>query len=440
MNARFIVLSLDGLSFENLLLLTKFLPRSRHSIKQSIHHKLDSGVLSGAQSIWAEILTGVPWYLNGCAGYSNPGSSLNNLHVCSEERLLTPPLFQPYETSTARSLVGNMPLLVPRPETRSWISNGSLPVAVSVSPSRLAQEIPPKFRAQACLHIAYALNFPSDAAKAYIANESEKLSLLGRLSVSEIWQRCFWRISLFDTLAHLLGIDFLQETELAITPALLEFLGVLDEILAELYSAKDLDVFLISGFSHAREKKRLNLNTALKLAGLLEVGKANSKQRDALKREELAAHATGGAPTAQSLITSEGRILSEKSLAASPIAGAVFINSKERFEDGIVDASEHASVTAKAIDAVKSYLSENGERVHTIEANNIPLSSRKGATPDFLVAVDGVEFHDVEEDYLGVDEHPLIVHAPCGFILTPFRTGRRDVTPTETAALLNLAR
>jgi predicted AlkP superfamily phosphohydrolase/phosphomutase len=437
---KYAVISLDGLSLNNLATIGKYLPRAQKHIEKLTKFRLQTAPLTNAQPIWAEILTAEPWFKNGCSGYAKPNGSLNKLQVVDEAKLFSPVLFRQFESLESKSIIGNMPLLSPNPKTSFWIANGSLPNASRAQPSDLSKFFSESYRPQAFRHIAEALNTSLESAKLYLSNEHERVLLLEQLVKEDNWQRVFWKVSIFDTLAHLFGDSFLEETELSITPLLGDFLALLDRILGQLFELSDNSLYLISAFSHTPARRRLNLNHALQAAGLLKVGASDSSYRNSLKRAAVAHQSTKGAPVAPLLITTEGRLLADKTFAASPTSGCVFVNSKAIFQDGIVGIDEHATIVARAVNAIQAYLKDNGEAAPFIVENNIPVNLRQGATPDFVVSAKGVEFHDIQEDYLTVQEHPLSAHSGEGFVLAPGPSNESVIAPIEVAALLNFKR
>ncbi len=132
------LIALDGISSCDLPAFFDQLPRSRKHLESLSLAKLETSSNS-AQAIWAELLTGASSFSNGCGGYSYASSTLNNLQVFTEKYLLVPARLVEAEVDST-AVVINIPILLPKPPNRIWLSDGSLPTNRNFSPSDLRSD------------------------------------------------------------------------------------------------------------------------------------------------------------------------------------------------------------------------------------------------------------------------------------------------------------
>src|SRR5260370_7236475 len=130
---RLALVSLDGLSLEDFSRLTELLPRSARHLAGGSASRLNAGLLTSAAAIWGEVLTGAPWYENGCNGHARPWNTLNRTQVMTEHDLRLPARLLNGESQ----FVINVPLLVPQEPNRFWLSDGPLPLPMTVTPQSL---------------------------------------------------------------------------------------------------------------------------------------------------------------------------------------------------------------------------------------------------------------------------------------------------------------
>jgi hypothetical protein len=139
---KLVILCLDGLGKQELGKLAGFLSKNAQYFIDCAFSMLDGGLMSSAQAIWAELLTGCPWQQNACAGYTAPDRSLNRTRIITELDLKCPVALVPVMSGGQRHLAINLPLLLPQEPARILMSDGSIPHALMVSPQSLVSNEP----------------------------------------------------------------------------------------------------------------------------------------------------------------------------------------------------------------------------------------------------------------------------------------------------------
>jgi len=410
-----LLIAFDGLSVGDAGNLLRLLPRFSKICSSSEVLPLDSSPFTAAQPIWAEILTGQSWEENGCCGYARPTRSLNTLQPTSEKDLLVPcTLLGPADNS----VVINVPILRPNKLGRVWLSDGSLPLNRFVSPDSLVDDQPfANYKPRPHSDAAAQSESLTKSIESAVAIESNRLQCAIRLFHDHQWSKMVFRLTLFDLLAHLLGIDFLEGQDLKCWRVLSEFLELLDEALNSFCSQPGLRWAAISAFSHAPCRGTLCLNSFLHKNGLvnLSTGKSGSGTRTA--RVQATTALLGIDPPDRTLSTFEGRLAPHKTVAASPVSGCVFVNRQDIFEDGIITMSEFQQVTENIEACLRNGLGERFGFTVQVKGRTHAAPS-KVPIPEFIVNIPGVEFNDIE---LGLREcdKPRTTHCSNGFLLLP---------------------
>ncbi len=431
---RLIILCLDGLGANDLPSFFELIPKTASFLRRLQQLNLVATPLVSAQASWAELLTGRPWYENGCAGYSKPVNSLNHLEVFSEEDLLCPIKL----LLGGPSIVVNVPLLNPADENRIWLSDGSGSSIRTVSPTLiLNDELLNQYEPRPYYSVVQSLSSLSVNLDRCLKSERTRVDCAMRLLKNQTWQRCILRLSIFDNLSHLLGTNYLKHKKLQASEAIGAFLSYLDEQLSPLFEQKDVDVVLMSCFSHVPCQGRFNLNNLLVKGRLAIRNVEQSHKIDTnIARRMAALTAIFGD---QATGVSEKMLDAEQSVAASPVAGAVFINDKERFTDGVVSKQDFDGTKKNVFEYLHHNLTESfGRRVH-LSVNPNPQSTHKNTpVPDILVYIDGIEFYDVEEPRLSNADRPRSIHAPEGFsfLSSTIKPDSSTVTPSQLCELL----
>ena len=418
---RQIVLGVDGLSCEDLVDFVQLLPKSRRYFNLDSPLAVEGSVLTSPQGLWSEVLTSCDWTINGCVGYSHPRRSLNALAVMQERDLFVPPKFAAEETPESRTLSINMPLLMPKAKVRDWLSDGSQPVAYRVKPSKLLthpelQDYSPR----AFSDLSSALGRPSAGAQ-FIECEKQRIDCAAILMQSRQWQRCFWRMSVFDDLSHFVGMGFLKARDLLITKPLLQLLDHLDDLLDAILSSGEATVHIVSTFSHVACQGMLNLNNLLATGGFFTTEGNENEFRSKTNRMAASLLFTGMDDiTNFTLRSHEGQLKTSHTLAASPVSGCIYINAKEYFDDGIVDAHSRHSIHQR----LGSFLHDTlGKKfwgsAKIVENDEQSLKLAAGPMPDFVVSIDGIEFSDQPNPPRSLNDIPRTTHRASGFVLLP---------------------
>ncbi len=407
--------------------LLKLMPRFRALSGKLLTSSLEFSS-SAPQSAWAEILTGVNIFSSGCAGYAHPTSSLNRLSVFTETDLLKPALL--VEASEgAPSVAINIPLLLPRPANRIWLSDGSLPINKFVSPSQLRSDpIFDQYEPRPYKSHAGATTLTQiDLLNRCIDLESRRLSCALSLFNSKNWSTFVYRVTLFDYLFHLVGLNYLQATDLSIFGALRKFLLELDSAI-EVFTADDaVKAALISAYSHVACVGTLNLNLVLAQGNYLRLAEHSSVRTNT---ERMKVATSLWKPTTHYLTTLEGRLETSESLAASPVAGCIYINKNSVFEDGIVTDENYKKLRSDVANYLHNFLSSGLSHPFKIEIH--PAELNHTTAPDLFISIDGVEFHNLSVNAIT----PHTTHKASGFALLPERFAVNNITPPELASWL----
>jgi len=411
---RKILLSVDGLSVDDLPDLLELLPalsQSQHSHSAACTFEAP---LTSASSAWSQFLTGTFWYESGCYGYSRPNESLNKLSVVREKDLLSPIRLLKNESSDSQSAIVNVPLLLPKSESRSWLSDGSLPIKTKISPSSLSErDVYNGYYARPYIDIGRALGPRAHSAESVLLVETRRTACVSDLLANTAWERCIWRVSATDQLTHLLGTGWLKADDLKCSAGIRELFRLINEQISELLKQSDIEIFLVSMFGHSACLAKFNLNDHLAKGGYLHF---DDTSRDASQRIA-AAEAVGPKVNPTHLRSSESRLDLKKTLAASPVAGCVFINSASSFSDGPVTTRNHSRICNELSDYLRNTLVNIAPFVKIIE-NPVPVEQRPHVPlPDLVVGIQGVEFNDVKDS--GIAHPPRTTHDFEGFFLLP---------------------
>jgi hypothetical protein len=436
------LVSLDGLSLEEFDDLRALMPRSARHLAGGRVCRLSAGPLTSAAAIWGELLTGVPWYDNGCAGHAAPWRTLNRTRILTERDLTVPVKLVGGES---RQLIVNVPLLVPREPMRLWLADGSLPLATTVSPPALqADERLRSYRPRPYRALAHALGNHERAILDCIETERQRLHCARALLAAHRPEVSIIRLSLTDQLSHVLGPGFLTDEDLRCAKDLRRFLDVLDGWVDELFG-QVARVAVISAFSHVRCESRLSVNALLEAGGFLtfappDITAERRVAAMAAVTTSRSSRAPGHAaarythPRFQQPVVDPGR-----TVAASPVLGCVFVNARDTFDDGIVAPADVAATRGR----LRATLADALGRRHltfsiwTGDSCDRPVSETPGAPrPDLLVSVHGAELHNVSDPLFGPADRPRSVHGPDGFLWTPSLDAPPVISPTEVWSAL----
>lgn len=413
--SRTCLISLDGLLLADCDALARLMPFFAARVRSSSLSILDERVLTSAQAVWAEILTGKPWYTNGCVGYSRPDGSLNKLSVFSEKNLRVPLTL--LESETDRLVSINVPLLRPT-ANRFWLSDGSLPIRKYVSPaslvdsSRVTNYVP-----RPLTNLAVFTESVEEIVRRCIEIESTRLDCAIDLFKQNQFVNFVYRVSAFDSLTHLIGLNFLAAKDLQIYDTLKQFLQRLDSFF-ELIA--DASVAVVSGYAHMPCRGVLNLNNWLESGGFFNLKTSSAAEA----RANAFATVVNARPPAHLMSSMEGEIDTATTTAASPISGAIFINKSDTFADGCVAPNDYVELRSRVKSLLEGFSRNFGDRFSMAE-NLSKQSHMNELGPEFMVHVRGFEFHNMKTGAT-VYNVPRTVHAPGGFALLPKEFGIHD--------------
>ena len=429
-----VVIAFDGLSLEQAQVLASRL-RCFDAFPGTFSRL--TGFQSSTQSIWSELLTGKRWFEVGCPGYARPRSSLADLQIVDEADLLAPTKLLGGEGAVAI----NVPLLRPQ-SGRIWLSDGSLPMQAMIVPEILAQQAPfSDYVARPFASTNIALSDVGESVVNCLKVESNRLNCFESLLDRDTWSRCILRISAFDLLSHLVGNDFLTAPNLMVSTYIDRFIDGLDRVLQKI-EQKGFGICFLSGYSHVDCYARVNLNRVLELSGFCQIDYARANVADErAKRRALAANLVNAAndPASEdkhATVSSTTQVNVRGSVAMSPVQGAIYLNGKDRFVDGVVDAANHSQVRRRVMDAVHHHLSSAIGSGFTIWEN----ADEQKFAPDLMVYAPGVDFHDsAEPSVVDVVSRPRSIHCAQGFVWLPAGVEKlaQVMEPVQVSALVN---
>lgn len=404
MSTRLLLLSIDGVSklqFDAIAALSDggAMLRDLNCIE------INSQPFQSAQPIWAEVLTGAPWFDNGCCGYVRPSNTLARSVVMSESQLAVPVNL----LGDARTaLAVNVPLL--EPHNRLWLADGSLPTAINYSPrAELQGYMDGNYKPRPYSSLAKALTDKLDSAREVVEADLHRLSVTTRILKNEDVQQAIVRLSSFDQLQHLCGDDCFSEEGLIVRPMIERLVAELDRFLTMLRHT-GWRIFVTSLFSHHKCRSRFSLNALLMKLKLLTMADPASSSRAAAF-----AAVSGSKPSRAALSQASGSLAPAATTAASPTAGAVYLNLQSIFGDGTIGDTDTEQATARVRQLVEERLDFYfGGRAAVFEK---PDRSRCTNAPQFMVYVPHVELTDATEYILNNRDKPATCHNPQGFLL-----------------------
>lgn len=411
MKEKLSVICLDGMSAEQFEFSLQFMPGLAHTLEKPCLSELDSLPFNDPHPIWAEVLTGESWYRNGCTGYAIPMQSLSNLKICTEHDLLTPVRLLPEPEKGRQHVVINVPLLEPQKNQRVWFANASSPAVVNVSPCSVKTEASPysEYRPRPVSSMGAAMSDTENSLTRLLAAETNKLECAKSACRDFNWQHLIYRASIFDQLAHLLGPHFMKERNLKVWPSLLTFLTNLDVMICEVIAHSDR-YLIFSGFSHGACHELFSLNDLFSRANMLS---RTAPRLDNLLRLQASSAARPGDESSRPLVSDFRSVLSSRTICASPTKGVIYINSTDRFVDGIVVADNLAQQIERTLALLNTGLAKFGG------AASIHSNLQEPNGPQFLVAIPNVELVDSLEHLRSDGTLPHSTHLARGFIHSP---------------------
>jgi hypothetical protein len=274
----------------------------------------------------------------------------------------------------------------------------------------------------------------------FLAFETRRLDC-ARLLYQRKWSKFLYRISVFDHLSHLIGLNYLRARDLSVFAEIRKFLQRLDAFFEAVNGDDRVRLTLVSGYSHVGCRGMVNLDDLLAEGEFL-VPESNPSPEDDMTRRQQAMSTLMGTPRLYPTLMAsmEGRLKTSATVAASPVAGCIFINRKDAFKDGCVEQGAVADVCRR----VSAYLRNRFSRVFGsgFELEVKPAGSTDaGQVPELVVHIEGVEFHNMTGIGSWGYNVPRTTHSRSGFALLPKGLSADDnLTLTQLKGLLNDAR
>lgn len=435
---RLVMLSLDGLSLAQFFLLGKYIRWFADILNRYAITCLDARPHTQAQPIWAQILTGLPWYETGCPGYARPARSLNDLELVSEHNIAAlAPIWNCNSESQQLSI--NIPLLQPK-LGRFWLSDGALPGARPVDPAELLPVAPfNSYKPRPYPSSTTALGTFKESVTGCLDVEKLRLDCALSLLANQDWDTCLWRISVFDLLAHLIGDDFLELQYLSLWEQIENFLAYMDQLLLEASKLLTDDLFcVLSPYAHTTCTARVNLNRLLERGGFCKLTTEEAESnKESFYRRDIAARMLSGdeSDRARALITPTLLIDLAHSRACSPVYGAIYLNGGGKPQDRC------ASWPDDTVLKLAMFLSDQLMKQVGGKDYRRPTKSTTLYCPDLMVHVPGIEWHNTADGpVIDRDNKPKTTHSADGFVCLSEKLFSKEVIePWQIAAYLKQA-
>jgi hypothetical protein len=358
----------------------------------------------------------------------------------SEKDLLVPAGLLEPQPGHQPIVVINIPLARPSSD-RLWLSDGSLPLNKTVSPPGLIKESEfAEYVPRAVSDLADINGSINALVHQFLEVETKRLAC-ARVLYQREWSKFLYRISVFDHLSHLIGLNYLRARDLSVFAEIQKFLQRLDAFFEAVIGDDRVRLTLISGYSHIGCRAMVNLDDLLAEGEFLVPENNLSPEADMTRRQDAMSTVMGTPRLYPTLMASmEGRLNTSATVAASPVAGCIFINKKDAFKDGCVEPGAVADVCRR----VSAYLRNRFSRVYGsgFELEERPAGSTDVAqVPEFVVHIEGVEFHNMTGMGSWGYNVPRTTHSRSGFTLLPKGlSADENLTLTQLTGLMNDAR
>ncbi len=146
--------------------------------------------------------------------------------------------------------------------------------------------------------------------------------------------------------------------------------------------------------------------------------------RQHLKRHDAFQATTSIAPSKMLLSNAEARVSQADTVAFSPTAGCIYLNSTTRFKDGSL--SDENVINARS--NLKEILESDLKRIFggTFELCFVDMAQKPTLVPDVLLKIRNVDFTDSLDFLIDNRDVPHTLHVSEGFVTTPSHssTGR----------------
>lgn len=421
------IVCFDGLTRTQFSQILTSMPAMRSLIEKGAIAELDSSPFSDAHPIWAEVLTGEPWYRNGCTGFATPSGSLNWLQIFEERNLKTPvQLIE--KNAMSKSIVVNVPLLSPHDDERIWLSDGSTPSVKNVSPQSLSRDTPLRdYVPHPFSSMGAALADSKKAVLQFIESEKNRLFCAHKLTKEQTWHQFIYRASVFDALAHLLGPYFIGNEKLSVTSHLNELLQTLDQTLTPILVQCE-QALVVSTFSHVQCYGCFSFDDALASSRLLRREIAKSRLEEERTQAVAAMHGVANEP--QNIpVTVRSEYIPRFTLCASPVRGSIYLNTVDKFVDG---GKIDGETMRWEEERVAKFFADCTAQYKTAQLIKNPSPDLGG--PNFVFHIEGIDLVDTTSQQPD-HSYPLSTHSSRGFIWSKHLQSDKVYAPIDIVSL-----
>ena len=441
MRRKLLLLCLEGLSRTQAQWFFGNLDSLKRLLRVGDLNTLEHHPISSFQPVWAEILWGRPWSELGVAAYGAARGSLNAVAPLTEQDVPIPCKL----LDSHKSVLVNLPLLAPG-KNRFWLSDGSLPLGSVVSPPDLERCSSLKdYRPRPFSSVALGAARLAEAVADSLQLETVRLKCAAEIMRSVEWDISIVRVTAFDLLFHLLGVEYLQDRQLIFHAQVQEFLAVLDSWIRDLLDTfRDALPCVMSTVGHSTGIARVNLNEILYRGGFCEpateqsaLGQEHRRTIASLLLKRNGDNASGKDEPQSLALTPPWKFNLPSTVCGSAVQGGIFLNLKGRYTDGTVEPSEANDLLTN----VRQYVVEALKTELGIEPYVWQSGYVGSLAPELMIHADGIEFHN---SYIGaaIDtiNKPRSTHTSEGFVWLPrgMAPNSEMVTPLQLHELLSV--
>lgn len=373
-----------------------------------------------AQGAWAELLTGRPWYENGCSGFSSfqpKGSELSSEDTLNRQ----------FSLIREPAIVINLPLVKPG-ANRYWLGDGSLPLSYNNIDNTLVEQFLENYKPRRYISTKLVNGNSTKRILDLLDTELTRLALAEHLLKNTIWQTAFIRLNMFDTIQHAAGINFWQNQEFAWSEELQKGLkGIGQHIKNMINAAPNTTLCLISAYSHDKCLGRINLNEILhrgKFCRFDESFEPTSKRR--LATAQMLQPDKKRAPLY--MVARTNIPLFEHSRVFSPVSGALYSNKQNFLSPGKQDLE-------LAIAFISNYLGSHIETPLEVFANP-GQANGNDRTANCMLYLKGYDFYCTPGPTIDLIDKPDSCHTALGFVAILPPEGHLH----QTSSIVNLTK
>lgn len=359
-----------------------------------------------AQSAWAELLTGKPWYENGCSGFSH-------FHPDNSELSSQDTLNCPLALIKEPAIVINLPLVKPG-ANRYWLGDGSLPLSSHKNiDNALVQQFLKDYEPRPYLSTKLISGDSTKRIYDLLDIELKRLALAEHLLINTTWQTAFIRLNLFDTLQHIKENDCWQSQDFVWSAKLQEALMQIGQHIKNmLNAASNTTSCFISSYSHDKCLGRINLNEILYRGGFCQFEESLSPANK--RRLATAQILKAGKKRAPLYMVARQNIpIFQHSRVVSPTYGTLYSNKQSSVSQGKQNLEQAISFVSKYLESYIETTLEIFENPEAVNSNN--------RAADCMLYLKGYDFYCTPGPTIDLIDKPDSCHTAQGFmtILTP---------------------